>query len=90
VERLSGKPVELGQLHAKGRVPGRLVDAAVSCQAGACPSRVGLQSFHMKLEPGGAWWVWSLKGRGLVIPRVVVAQQGLKGGGLGDGYPGEL
>jgi hypothetical protein len=78
VERLSGKPVELGQLHIGSRVPGSLGGASVSHQDGACPSRVGLQLFHMDLEPGRASWVgWILVMAG--------AQQGLKGSGLGEG-----
>jgi hypothetical protein len=40
-----------GRLCTRSGVPGRLVGAAVSRQDGACPSRAGLQLFHMELEP---------------------------------------
>jgi hypothetical protein len=54
VEWLSGKPIELGPALPKRRGTWRLVDVAVSFQAGACPSGVGLQPFHTELEPGRA------------------------------------
>jgi hypothetical protein len=68
VERLSGKPVELGPVLPEGQGSGGLVDVAVSCQAGACPSGVGFQSFHMELEPCWAWWV-AVRGVGSGCPK---------------------
>jgi hypothetical protein len=54
VEQLSGKPIELGLGPPEGQGSWRLVDAAVSRQAGACPGEAGLQSFHTDLEPSRA------------------------------------
>jgi hypothetical protein len=88
VEQLSEKPVELGRLCTGSRVPGRLVDAAVSHQGCACPSKAGLRfSTRSWSQAGPDGW-----GGGLVLPRVAGAQQGLKGSGLGGRgrYPGEL
>jgi hypothetical protein len=65
------------------------VDAAVSCQACACPSRAWFQSFHMELEPGRAYLAGGVQGgAGPVVSHIAGAQQGLKGGGLrGIGVP---
>jgi hypothetical protein len=69
----------------KGQVLGRLVNAAVLCQAGACPSREGLQSFHRSWSPAGP------DGWESGCPKHSRAQQGLKGDGLGwEGCPSEL
>jgi hypothetical protein len=58
------------------------VDAAISGQAGACPSRAGLQSFHMDLELSRACWAESPRGRGPIVPHIAGAQQGLKSNGV--------
>jgi hypothetical protein len=82
VERLSGKPVELGSAPPEGQG---------SWWAGGCgclsPRLVGRGSSPStrSWSPAGPDGQGSLRGGDPVVPCVAGAQQGLKGGGLGAG-----
>jgi hypothetical protein len=64
----------------RGGVSGGLVDTAVSCQAGSCPSRQQLQLFHIDLEPGRALWMVEVQGVG------IQSSQGSWGSAVPEGW----